>query len=64
MHPTIAMYLAKARALDIAAEAARIQIAKSVRSQQPDLTHATRWGLGLRGLIPMFRGRTAGAATA
>jgi len=64
MHPTTATYLAKARAGELEAEAAKARLAKSVRRQQPEDEHTPHWGLRLRRLVPAFRGKAAGAATA
>ncbi len=64
MHPTTAMYLAKAHRHDLEAEADKGRLAKSVRPQQPDDEHAANWGLRLRRVIPLFHGRAAGSATA
>jgi hypothetical protein len=64
MDPTTAMYLAKAHARDLEAEAAQARLVKSIREQAANDGRRPNWSIRLRRVIPLLRGKAAGAATA
>lgn len=64
MHPTTATYLASSHTRDLDAEVAHDGLAKSARLRPADVERAPNWGLRLRRVIPLLRGKAAGAATA